>query len=125
MTGSGNLALAQSNNYTGGTIINQVTLVIQSGSLGTSPVTPTTNITINNGATLRFTASNITVANTRLITLGPGGGTIDTQSNTETIAGVISGTGSLTKFGTGTLAVTATNTYSGGTTISGRLNIEV
>ena len=36
----------------------------------------------------------------------------------EVLGGVISGTGALVQFGTGTSILTATNTYSGGTTIS-------
>ena len=46
-------------------------------------------------------------------------GTIDTQSHTVSIAGPISGSGSLAKIGTGTLTLAnTTNTHEGGTTIS-------
>jgi T5SS/PEP-CTERM-associated repeat protein/autotransporter-associated beta strand protein len=40
------------------------------------------------------------------------------QSTNGTYAGVMSGTGSLTKLGTGTLTLTGANTYSGGTTVN-------
>ena len=40
------------------------------------------------------------------------------RSDTLSYAGVISGTGSVTKSGTGTLTLTGTNTYTGTTTIS-------
>ena len=41
------------------------------------------------------------------------------QATAGTYAGVMSGSGSLTKSGAGTLILTGTNTYSGGTTVSG------
>ncbi|MFO0899488.1 MAG: autotransporter-associated beta strand repeat-containing protein [Pirellulales bacterium] len=40
------------------------------------------------------------------------------QTTTGTYAGIMSGTGSLTKAGTGTVTLSGANTYSGGTTIS-------
>ena len=40
------------------------------------------------------------------------------QSSTGTYAGVLSGTGSLTKSGAGTVTLSGVNTYSGGTTVS-------
>ncbi|PTX94009.1 hypothetical protein DB345_20820 [Spartobacteria bacterium LR76] len=55
------------------------------------------------------------------VTLGNGGGTIDTNGFDIGISSVIDGTGALTKIGAGTLTVGATNTYQGGTTITGGL----
>jgi len=125
-TGTGSMLLTVSNAYTGGTIINQGILSMSnSNALGTIPTSPATNLTINNGATLRFSAASMTLGSTRQIVLGAGGGTIDTQSNTGTVAGTISGSGALYKFGTGTLSLSASNSYSGGTLISGRLNVDV
>jgi len=46
------------------------------------------------------------------------GGTIDTNGYDLAIAGVLSGTGSLTKIGIGTLTLTGANSYTGGTTVS-------
>jgi autotransporter-associated beta strand protein len=40
------------------------------------------------------------------------------QSSSGTYAGILSGTGSLTKIGSGTLTLSGANTYSGGTTVS-------
>lgn len=54
----------------------------------------------------------------RPITLLSGGGTIDTQSFTTAISQGITGSGSLTKTGTGTLVLTANNSYMGPTTVS-------
>ena len=48
-----------------------------------------------------------------------GNGTIDTAGLVVTLAGPLSGPGGLIKAGSGTLIVTAANTYAGGTTISG------
>ena len=54
----------------------------------------------------------------RSITLGTGGGTFDTNIGTTlTATGPISGTGSLTKTGLGTLVLAGNNIYLGGTTI--------
>jgi autotransporter-associated beta strand protein len=52
------------------------------------------------------------------VTLNAGGGTFDTNGNTATLAGTISGAGGLTKIGAGALTLTGTNTYSGATTVN-------
>jgi fibronectin-binding autotransporter adhesin len=58
------------------------------------------------------------------ITLGSGTLTIN-QTTTTSFAGVISGTGGLTKSGTGSLTLSGTNSYDGLTTVSaGILNIQ-
>lgn len=51
-------------------------------------------------------------------TLNSGGGTIDTNSLNITAKNVIDGSGALTKTGSGTLTLSANNTYSGGTILS-------
>jgi autotransporter-associated beta strand protein len=56
------------------------------------------------------------------ITIGSGGATLDTNSNDVNLADPVSGTGSLTKVGLGTLALQATsNGYLGDTSIRGGL----
>lgn len=50
-------------------------------------------------------------------TYGPA--VFDTNGNTLTLSGSLSGNGSLTKLGTGTLVLTGTNTYGGGTFVEG------
>ncbi|MGX9431352.1 MULTISPECIES: autotransporter outer membrane beta-barrel domain-containing protein [Bradyrhizobium] len=71
------------------------------------------------GGTLQVTGTAFTSMN-RTINLGANGGGFDIadRANTFTIAQVLSGTGSLTKFGAGTLVLTGANSYSGGTTVS-------
>jgi autotransporter-associated beta strand protein/YVTN family beta-propeller protein len=74
------------------------------------------------GGTLRINGSNFTSA--RAFALGSGGGVIDTNGNSATFSGVLSGATALTKIGAGTLTLSASNTYTGGTTVeAGTLNI--
>jgi autotransporter-associated beta strand protein len=114
--GPGALHLLSSNSYTGGTIINGGTLGIATGSLGSLPAVPTIDVTINNGAALRFNVDLNLNANHQLL-LGTGGGSINTNGHNDGITGVISGS-SLTKTGAGTLTLSNTNTYTDGTTVS-------
>ena len=94
--GTGILAITGSNTYTGGTTVSAGTLQIGSGNTSGSLVG---NIT--NNAVLMFN-----------------------RSDNPTFDGVISGSGSLTKLGTGTLYLTGSNSYAGGTTLaSGELSI--
>jgi autotransporter-associated beta strand protein len=110
-SGAGTLVLANaSNSYTAGTIVNGgVVQVSADGALGAVPGTLTSNITLN-GGTLQFGAS-FDIANTRGITMGAGGGTIDTQGFSNPTGYTpnkgFSG-GDLTKIGTGTFFAAAT-----------------
>ena len=88
--GAGALTLTGDNTYTGGTTISAGTL-----SLG-------------NGGTTGSVTGNI-ADNTSLVF---------NRSNALTYAGLISGTGTVTKNGAGTLTLTGDNTYAGGTTVS-------
>jgi len=58
-------------------------------------------------------------SNARNATVNAGGGGIDTQANADTFSGVFSGSGALTKLGSGVLTLTGANTYAGPTTLSG------
>ncbi|MPZ38508.1 MAG: hypothetical protein GEU95_10635, partial [Rhizobiales bacterium] len=112
--GAGTLTLTGDNTYTGGTIIEAGTLSVSSdGNLGA-----TTGGLIFIGGTLQNTAAFTTARNITLI----GGGTFQTDADL-TVNGVISDVipqvgGALTKTGNGTLTLTGSNTYSGGTTIN-------
>ena len=48
----------------------------------------------------------------------PSGGTVSHSANAVTISNVVSGSGALTKVGTGTLTMAGSNTYTGGTIVS-------
>ena len=114
-SGSGTLTLSGSNSYSGGTLLEAGTLSIGAdvnlGDLGSA-------LTIENNATLRFTA---TLGISRNIILGVGGGSVDVPDTITVAAGGVisgtlsSGTGRLTKIGNGTWVPTAMNTYEGGT----------
>jgi outer membrane autotransporter protein len=107
--GSGTLILAGANTYAGGTLLDVGTLGIASnGALGAGA------LAMQPGTTLQFEASGLTLPNAIVLNADP---TIDTGSNTDTISGVISGAGSLDKIGSGTLILTAANTYSGPTDV--------
>ncbi|NKW10713.1 hypothetical protein HGG76_20710 [Ochrobactrum tritici] len=75
----------------------------------------TGGLNIANNATLRL---NNSFALNHAIELN-GGGTIDTGANNNTLADVVSGTGALTKIGTGKLSLSGANSYNGGTVING------
>ena len=107
--GSGTLILGGANTYAGGTLLEEGALgVTSSGALGAGA------LAMAPGTTLQFDTSGLTLPNAIVLNADP---TIDTQSNTDTIAGVISGSGSLDKIGTGTLILTAANTYTGPTDV--------
>jgi fibronectin-binding autotransporter adhesin len=101
--GAGTLTLLGANNYTGGTTISEGTLQLGNGS--TTGALSTSSSIINNG-TLAFNRS-------------------DTVQQGVTFANVISGSGAVTTIGTGLLALTGNNTYSGSTTVAtgGRLGV--
>ena len=113
ITGPGILYLRHDNTYGGGTIFNGGTVNVERDAnlgLAGGPLT-------FNGGTLQTAAS---FPSPRDITLLPYGGTVNTNSSTSLIlSGIISGPGTLTKIGDGTLTLTGINTYNGGTILSG------
>ena len=129
--GSGSLALAAANSYSGATIINSGVLSIgNDNDLGTAPQSATANqLVINAGATLQ-TSGAVTLAANRGIGLGSGASIIvSSSSDTLTYAGVMAdaltaSAGSLSLGGAGTLILTGSNTFTGGTTVgSGMLQL--
>lgn len=99
LTGSGTVTIANSNGYTGTTTIGPyATLQIGAGG-NTGQLSPNSAI-VDNG-TLVFSRSDNIVQGTHFSSAG------------------ITGVGALTQLGPGMLTLTASNTYSGATTISG------
>ena len=136
VNGPGTLLLTNVNNQSTGTssgslnangtqITNGATLGIWGdGSLGLAPAGAYNNIQFTGSGKLQDTANNITLATTRSISIASGAtATLDSDGNTFTIGGLISGSGSLAKVGAGTLVLSGTNTYSGGTTLTGTIGI--
>ena len=89
-SGTGTLTLTGSNTFTGTTVVSAGTLSIGAGGTTGSIVG-----NIANNSALQFN-----------------------RSDAQTYAGIISGTGTLTKLGAGTLTLTGANTYTGSTTLS-------
>lgn len=115
--GPGILTLAGINTYNGGTTINAGTASIAADTgLGFVPLSVSPNNIILNGGNLRITAA-ATINPNRGMTINSGGGRIE-NALAVTYAGIISGSGALTKIGVGTLTIGGANTYSGSTTIA-------
>jgi autotransporter-associated beta strand protein len=109
--GPGTLTLPNANSYSGGTFLLGGTLAVgNNAALGSGP------LGMVDGTTLQFTQNGLNLPNA--ISLGVLAGTIDTGANTETLSGVISGPNDLTKIGSGTLILSATNTYTGPTNVN-------
>ena len=119
VAGSGTLALTGSNTYSGGTILQQGSLSVNSdAALGAVPAVPSTNITFAGNSTLQAGAS-FALSASRNIAINPGVmATLDTHGNTLALSSLISGAGSLAVVGGGTLVITNSETFTGGTTIN-------
>jgi len=120
LAGGGTLVLTNPlNSFSGGTLVKEdSTLVIdRDAELGGGDLTLGDD---TSGGTLQFAGS---FTSGRNLTLGTGGGTLDTNGNDPTWVGAISGDGGLTKMGQGTLTLSSPdNSYTGATTVAeGRL----
>jgi len=112
-TGGGLLILSSSNSYSGGTILAAGTTNFVSGGLG---ATGTVSFT---GGTLQYASGNGQDLSSR-IGNSTGAISVDTGGNNVTFGSSLgsSNTAGLTKLGSGTLTLGASNSYSGTTTVT-------
>jgi len=120
--GTGTLSLTAANTYGGGTAINAGTLAVSGGAA--IPDTSTVTLANVSGAALNLFSSETIGglagggASGGNVSLGFSTLTVGANSTNTAYAGVISGTSSLTKVGSGTQTLSGVNTFTGGTTIS-------
>jgi fibronectin-binding autotransporter adhesin len=119
--GTGTLVLSGSNSFTGITLVNTGTLTLANAlALGQS--------TFDSGGTGKLSFGTLTAATfgglqgtggLSLLNSGSAAVALGVGNNnaSTTLSGLLSGSGSLRKVGTGTLTLSATNTYTGGTTL--------
>lgn len=122
--GTGTLTLTTTNTYTGPTRVEGGVLAVPSLADGgqASPIGASGGAAsklVLDGGTLRLTGGSTSTF--RGLTVGSSGGAIDLPSSSSllSLGGTIAGSGVFTKTGPGRLLISAVNTYSGGTVISG------
>nr|NCW97307.1 hypothetical protein [Actinomycetota bacterium] len=124
---TGTLTLSGVNTYTGATTISYgtVTLGVSGGIPDRSAVSMASSTTFNLANFNETVGSVATTSGATGVTISLGSATLTTGddqasgSDTDTtFAGVIDGTGGLTKSGSGTFTLSGANTYTGATTVS-------
>ncbi len=119
--GSGTQALAGTGTYSGGTQINAGILNFGPSAV---PYSVPGSITFN-GGTLQYAAGNTADVSGGIAPIASGqAAVIDTGTNSVAFASSLSGSGGLTKAGAGTLALNASNSFTGPTMVNaGTLNV--
>ncbi len=111
-TGAGTLALSGVNAYAGGTTITGGVLqATNNSSVGTGAVTL-------EGGAFQAGANGLAVANNFVLDPAAAANAIDTQANSLTLSGAISGAGGFAKQGLGVLTLSGASSYSGATLVS-------
>ena len=102
------------NTYTGSTAINNGAVVV-SGSLSDA-----TAVSVSAGTTYEIGADDTvgSIAGSGAIKLGSSTLSVGGDNSSTEFSGVVSGTGGLTKQGTGTLTLSGVNTHSGPTSVN-------
>ena len=128
ITDSGSVTLAKANTFTGNTRLMNATSAVQT-TLNLAHVDALSSSTLDLNASDRGVV-NFTVAGNNTYNIGGlmgsrnitslGGNTISLGGNDQstTYSGTINGTGGLAKAGNGTLTLSGSNTYTGGTTVN-------
>jgi autotransporter-associated beta strand protein len=120
-TGTGTLTLSGANTYSGGTTLsNGVLRLDHASAAGTGSITQSSGSTleINTAGTVANAMNIYNIQTLQSVTLS-GNKTLNnatynvTNGTTTTESGTLSGSGGITKLGTGTLLVTASNTFTG------------
>jgi autotransporter-associated beta strand protein len=112
--GASTLTLTGSNSYTGPTSINAGVL-----SLGSASAIGSSGTISFGGGVLQFTGSNSTDYSSRFSTGANQAYALDTNGQNVTVGNALTSSGgSLRKLGSGTLTLTAANTYTGTTSIN-------
>ena len=107
---TGNLNLGGNNSFASLDIQDGMVTAFTNTALGAGPVTMASGTTLRAGATVAL--ANDVAFN--------GASTVDTQTFGLTLDGILTGSGAVTKNGSGTLFLTNnSNSYSGGTTVAG------
>lgn len=114
--GSGTVTLSGVNTYSGGTTLGGGTLTVSAYTN-----LPTEGGLVFSGGSLRVLGTSITSLNPYTVNWDSfnGGLNIGSSANTFTVTNAIGGPGSLSKTGAGVLALTAANSYVGGTAVGG------
>lgn len=121
------VASSASNGGSGILDIYNGTLTTSMGFSNTIPLNTSTGygqIVLTNNGTILLSANvpelttGVNTNGTPTISLGTAGGTINTGPYSTTVTNIIGGSGALTKLGSGTLTLGATDTYTGKTVIN-------
>ena len=122
-TGTGTLTLAGADTYTGGTTISGGTLLLNNAAAvqdSTVTVSTSNGLRFGTGITT-FTLGGLAGSSSFALADSSGAGVavrIGNDNASTSYSGVLSGSGSLTKIGTGTLTLAGSETYTGGTVVS-------